>query len=103
MGMIAALYADHSLWIETIQGGLGKTGRTMIHSGFALYGGVYKSVWIPIFACVLTLWFRHYIGKQLRRRLEARPEVFEGGGGTRNSGSYKLTKSMLRDEGVYAV
>merc|ERR1712061_406151 len=43
------------------------------HIGLELTAKMLPSATIPFSAVFLNLWFRHFIGQQLRRRLERRP------------------------------
>jgi len=68
----ATLYSDHgffSLLAKQIPG-----GSKFLPTGLSMSGGLLRrGIFYPIFAAVLLLWFRHYIGQQLRRRLETPP------------------------------
>jgi len=70
----AALETDANLFAETIMGAIPPPyGHMLIFDlKFALEGHMLPGVFYPATAAVLLLWFRHYMGRQLRRRLESR-------------------------------
>lgn len=69
----ATLKADNGLFWELIRSVPdGPVLTDVVH--FQLHGYMLPTVAWPGTAAILMLWFRHYIGKQLRRRLESRRE-----------------------------
>jgi len=68
----ACIDSDRALFHEIIHDIPG-VADTTLEEHFVMNGKMLLGLAFPCSASLLLLWFRHYIGKQLRRRLETRP------------------------------
>jgi len=70
----AALGQDHMLFEQTVSGGIPGIGPVLAQDlNWDLDGKMLPAVAYPLTASILLLYFRHIIGRQLRRRLESKP------------------------------